>query len=323
MSKSIAIGLTLAVSLGCSTQTAQAQVRERDVTITGPRGRTVERKLESVRTPGGLSREMTIQRPGGTYQRELNVIRPPAHVGGGVRGFGYPPVRDHVFIERDVIVPPPRPFVPGFSVGPSFNLSLGLPLMPPPPPPVYFQPAPVYVPSPTVVYTPPVRYLPGQPLMMAPPATVVVDPVADAIGRLSSFHANSRRDGAYILGRLGDARAAGPLIDRLKNDSSKDVRIAAATALGQIGEPSTAIILERAITYDKKQEVRDAAALALSRMPKVVEESAPSVAAASSRIVTSRPSPREDHHFSRSSGREPLPQAAENVPPPPVPSEPK
>ena len=315
MSKSIAISLILATSFAASIHSAQAQVRERDVTITGPRGNSVQRKFESVRTPGGLTREMTIQRPGGTYQRDLTITRPPGVGGGDGGGWGYggPAVRNNVFIERDVIVPPPRPFLPGLSVGPSFNLSLGLPVAPPPP--VYYAPAPVFLPSPTVVYTPPVRYLPGQP--------VVVDPVADAIGRLSSLHSNSRRDGAYTLGRLGDARAVAPLIDRLKHDSSKDVRIAAATALGQIGEPSTAIILQRAIIYDKKQEVRDAATLALSKMPKVVEHETASVAAAPRRTVMSRPPTGERRPSSNSNSLQPLPEPAENVPPPPVPSEPK
>ena len=313
MSKSITMGLILATSLSASFASAQAQVRERDVTITGPRGNSVHRQFESVRTPGGLTREMTITRPGGTYQRELNVTRPPAVVGGAPRGWGYPPVRNNVFIERDVIVPPPRPFIPGFS---SFNLSLGLPLVAPAPPPptVIYQPAPVVVAQPGAIYSAPVQ-------SVAP--TVVVDPVAEAIGRLSSFHSNSRRDGAYILGRLGDPRAVAPLIDRLKHDKATDVRIAAATALGQIGEPSTAIILERAITYDKKQEVRDAAALALAKMPKVVEHPTPTVAAAPRSTVVSRPRTTVNRSSATSNALQPLPEAAENVPPPPTPSEPK
>ena len=314
MLRSFAAGVTLALSLASLAPSAQAQVRERDVTITGPRGNSIKRQFESVRTPGGLTREMTITRPAGTYHRELNVTRPPSVVGGGPRGWGYPPVRNDVYIERDVIVPPPRPFVPGFS---SFNLSLGLPLLPPPPPPpaVIYQPAPVVVAQPGVVNVPAPSY--------AVSTSVGVDPVAEAIGRLSSFHSNSRRDGAYILGRLGDPRAVAPLIDRLKHDKATDVRIAAATAIGQIGEPSTAIILERAIPYDEKQEVRDAAALALSKMPKVVEHTTTSVAATPPRSIVSRPATAVNRSAASSNTLQPLPEPAENVPPPPTPSEPK
>ena len=103
MLRSFAAGVTLALSLASLAPSAQAQVRERDVTITGPRGNSIKRQFESVRTPGGLTREMTITRPAGTYHRELNVTRPPSVVGGGPRGWGYPPVRNDVYIERDVI----------------------------------------------------------------------------------------------------------------------------------------------------------------------------------------------------------------------------
>ena len=223
MLRSFAAGVTLALSLASLAPSAQAQVRERDVTITGPRGNSIKRQFESVRTPGGLTREMTITRPAGTYHRELNVTRPPSVVGGGPRGWGYPPVRNDVYIERDVIVPPPRPFVPGFS---SFNLSLGLPLLPPPPPPpaVIYQPAPVVVAQPGVVNVPAPSY--------AVSTSVGVDPVAEAIGRLSSHgrpdrgrhrdrpdrraeHRDYPRTGHHLRQKAGSARRrrAGALED--------------------------------------------------------------------------------------------------------------
>jgi hypothetical protein len=90
-----------------------------------------------------------------------------------------------------------------------------------------------------------------------------LDPVALAASKLQSLHSNSRRDGARELGRLGDPRAVPALVHVLKYDSSKDVRIAAATAMGEIGGSEAEVVLERCIIYEKKQDVRDAAAAAL------------------------------------------------------------
>ncbi len=105
------------------------------------------------------------------------------------------------------------------------------------------QPAP-----PVVEYVPPVRYQPQvQPVK-------VVDPVAQEIARFQSNHEGSRVDAAVHLGRIGDARAVMPLVDRLKNDRSRDVRVASATALGQIGDPTASVYLERAVIYDHRQE---------------------------------------------------------------------
>ncbi|MFO0953116.1 MAG: HEAT repeat domain-containing protein [Isosphaeraceae bacterium] len=187
---------------------------------------------------------------------------------------------------------------------------------PPPPQPVYVAPAPVVVgpapvvvapaPPPAVVVNPPVRYI------QAPQQTIVVDPVAQAIGRLSSNHDNSRKEGAVVLGRLGDARAVPALINVLKTDRNKDVRIAAATALGQIGDPRGAIVLERAIVYDKKQEVRDAAAAALASMPRP----APS---ASLEVAPGTPVAQAYPNTNAASGSVPL-EPAEAVPPPPSPA---
>jgi len=90
-----------------------------------------------------------------------------------------------------------------------------------------------------------------------------LDPVVLAAQKLQSYHAASRRDGARELGQLGDPRAIPPLVHVLKNDSSKEVRAAAATSLGEIGGSEAEVVLERCIIYEKKQEVKDAAAAAL------------------------------------------------------------
>jgi HEAT repeat protein len=91
---------------------------------------------------------------------------------------------------------------------------------------------------------------------------------------MQSFHAGSRREGAQTLGRLGDPRGVPPLVDALKHDSSKDVRIASAVALGEIGGHEAEVVLNRCIVYEKKEDVRVAAAGAL-RMLKERETTAP------------------------------------------------
>ena len=242
---------------------ALGQVRERDVTITGPRGRTIERHLESRVGPNGLTRDMTITRPGGTYHREAVISGAPA--------FG-PGPRPPVILERNVYVngggsgiSPLASFGLGAALGTGAGVLLDRTLAPPPP---IYVPAPVYVapvPPPTVIYNPPVAY------QQAPPRqTVVVDPVAQQIARFTSSYAPSRREAAAVLGRLGDARAVPALVERLKLDSDKSVRINAANAIAQIGDPKSAIYLERASIYDKRQDVRDTASAALARMPKEI-----------------------------------------------------
>jgi hypothetical protein len=257
--------------MGAVPSWGQIRERERDVTITGPRGHTIQRSIRSERGPGFIDRQVNIQRPGGSFHSEAAAARiprmpgppagrgfgPPHHWGGG---FG---PRGPVVVERDVVVNRGLGVGPALAIGGGlFGLGLfaGSALASPPPPPVYVAPAP----PPVVVYNAPQPYSAAPP----PPATVVVDPVANAAGRLQSYHANSRREGAYTLGRLRDPRALPPLMDRLKNDYNTDVRVAAATALGEIGDPRGAVALERASVYDKKQVVRDAASQALSRLPR-------------------------------------------------------
>ena len=241
------------IAIGAAT--AGAQEVKRDVKVTGPRGRSVERQIDTIRTPGHVERDIKITRPSGTYERDT-VINRGGGGGGFVRG---PGPGGNVYVERDYIVGPPPPRVV-FGGGPSFGFFLGGPVFPPPPPPIFFAPAPVFVPPPVVVVQPPVRYAPAQ------PQTIVADPVAAAMERLQSSHDHSRRDGALTLGRLGDARAVPPLIDRVNKDWEKEVRVAACWALGEIGDPRAAITLQKAALYDKRKDVRDAANIAYKKL---------------------------------------------------------
>jgi hypothetical protein len=193
-----------------------------------------------------------------------------------------------------------------------------------------------------VVVAPPVAVVPG-PAVVAPPSTVIVnpptavavspgfDPVADAVGRFKSWHENSRVDACVTLGRLRDPRALPALVDRLKNDSSKTVRVAAATAIGEIGDEQAAVVLERATIYEKRQEVRDAAAAALAKMkarpPATAAAAAPTPATAANmpagrvRPPLPTPPPPAPPDVSTTPGLEPLP-SVESVPPDPTPIRP-
>ncbi len=250
---------------------ASGQVVERDVSVTGPRGNTIERHTRTERHGNYVDRQVDIRRPEGTYHRETEVYAPPPRhghpqrpipVGGGAGFVGGGFVGGPRVIERDVIIERPAPAAAFLGIGgPSFGLFLGSP----PPPPIYYGPPPVVfapAPPPVVVYNPPVRYAPPP-----PPATVVVDPVEDAAGRLRSLHSNSRREGAITLGKLGDARGVPPLIDRLQHDHEKEVRMAAAWALAEIGDPRAIVPLETAAQFDKRADVRAVAAKSLARIP--------------------------------------------------------
>jgi len=255
--------LALGLGLGPLSGPARAQVFERDTRITGPRGRSIDRDVQIRRGPGGVERDITIHRPAGTFHQETFIPRP--HGGGGWGPgprFGGPPV--YVGGGGGGIGPWGAGLLGG-ALGAGAGLLVGSALAsPPPPPPVILQ-QPVIVaqpvPPPVVEYVPPVRYQPAP-----PQPTVVVDPVAQEVARFQSHSEGSRRDAAVHLGRMGDSRAVMPLVERLKNDRSHDVRVAAATALGQIGDPTAAIYLERSVIYDKRQDVRDASTAALSRV---------------------------------------------------------
>jgi HEAT repeats len=227
---------------------AQTVQRERETVITGPRGRSVDRRIEVERGPGTYQRQLQIQRPGGTLQRNYTLERVPRVAGGFVPRTG-------TIIQRNVFVSP-RP-----SSSWSFGL-MAAPILTFP----FWPPAP---PLPTVVAGPPIVIAP-RPGMVAPQVPSAqpspLDPVALAAQRLQSHHASSRKEGAQTLGRLGDPRAVPPLVYALKYDSSKDVKMAAATALGNLGGAEAEVVLERCIIYEKKEEVRDAAAVSLDHL---------------------------------------------------------
>ena len=253
---------------------AIGQTVERDTTITGPRGRSINRQVEVQRGPAVIDRSVQIQRPGGTLDRQVQIQRSP----GWRPPMGGPWPRPAWF-PRPVLVGAPAPaFGLGLMAAPMLNFSFGGgggamaggPGLPPPGGPG-----------------------PGGPAGGPPPPP---DQVALMTQRLQSFYSSHRKDAAYTLGRLHDPRAVPSLIHVLKYDSSKDVRIAAAIALGEIGGSDSAVALERCAIYDKKDDVRKAATNALERLnaqaktPTVTSETSPA-AAASRPPVTPMPSP--------------------------------
>jgi len=86
-----------------------------------------------------------------------------------------------------------------------------------------------------------------------------VDPLIAALER-----PDSRSRAAAMLGRLGDRRAVGPLVD-MAFDRDRGVRVTVANALGQIREPTAAAVLLRA-SRDPSYEVRSAALGALDEL---------------------------------------------------------
>ena len=102
-----------------------AQTIERDTTITGPRGNSIERQVEIQRKPGSIDRQVQIKRPGGTFDRQVQVQRSPA--GGPRRGpliagpWPRPP-----WIPRTVVIGQPAPaFGFGLLAAPMLNFSFG------------------------------------------------------------------------------------------------------------------------------------------------------------------------------------------------------
>ena len=349
-------GLVIALGVGGWAGTipspARAQVvRERDTTITGPRGNSVTRDLKSVRGPGFLDRQTTITRPGGSSMTSNTLIRRPGPAPFAGRGFGPGPG----WGPRPGWGPGPR-FFPGPSevivnggggggngllglgIGAAAGTGLGFLLgrATSPQPVVVAQPVPV--PVAPVAAAPPVEYVAPQPYQAAQPGQpnrVVVDPVAMAAQRLSSTHEPSRRDGVVTLGRLRDPRAIPPLVDRLKNDKATEVRVAAATALGDIGDPQAAVYLERSVVYDKKDSVRNAASAALAKLPRPgpdgalvggpagndnVQASAAAVAPGATSAPGLAPLPNSDSY---QPVNVPPVDSGERVPPPPTPYAPR
>src|SRR3954454_15222834 len=90
-------GMVLTLGLVLQGVSARGQVveRERDVKVTGPRGRSIERSIVSERAPGMVDRQVTIQRPGGTFHSNPLVGRAPAMArrGGPPHGGFGPPIR--------------------------------------------------------------------------------------------------------------------------------------------------------------------------------------------------------------------------------------
>lgn len=303
--KRLMVALGLGVGLGVFAPVgALGQVtRERDVTITGPRGNTIQRDFKSTITPGGIDRSTTITRPGGTFSRNVQINRmvPGFRPGPGAWRPGWGPGPGPVFIGGGGGgIGPGASFGLGALAGTAGGLLIGSALAAPRPlpPPMYVAPGPVIVQgAPAVV---------GQPVVAQPMA---VDMVPQEIARLSSVFPGTRREAAGILGRMHDSRAIPALVERLKNDNDKSVRITAAHALADLGDPSAAIYLERSSIYDHKQEVRNASLAALARLPKLVPAPTQDVQTASR-----NPGPG----FSSNVNLEPAPGVT--VPPPPTPA---
>jgi hypothetical protein len=266
-----------------ATATSSAQVAERDVTVTGPRGNSVERKIVTERNGPFIDRQVTIKRPGGTITRNSEVFAPrggygrPYPVG---RGFG------------------PGPFVAfgaPFVAAPAFSLFVGSA-----PPPVAFGPPPVVA--------------AGPPL----PPPLPPDAVAVAVGKFKSLHSNIRREGALTLGHLKDPRGVSPLIDRLEHDMEKEVRMAAAWSLAEIGDPRAVVALETARQFDKRADVRAVAEKSLSRMPRELPPTTVTSHPAASSEVRARTAPAWTPH--RMTTPSSTPAAGNPTPAPPAPS---
>jgi hypothetical protein len=275
---------------------ARGQTVERETTITGPRGRSIQRQVEVQRGPGTIDRSIQIKRPGGTFDRSVQIQRSPGV--GPWRGGGFVPgpvPRPWMFGPRPVIIQPAPAFGFGLMAAPFMNFSFGgggggggmgmgggpgpggLPPGSPPPPP---------------------------------------DQVALMTQRLQNFYPSNRKEAAYTLGQLQDPRAVPALVHALKYDTWKDVRIAAAIALGEIGGSEAAVALERDAVYDHKEEVRKAASTALERLN--------AKAAASSTITNARtgarplpPASSSSPFHSPGTASQPEPAQGELIPPPP------
>jgi hypothetical protein len=289
----------LGVAWWVSAMPLLGQTIERDTTITGPRGNSIERQVEIKRTPGSIDRQVQIKRPGGTFERQVQIHRAPG--GGPRRGpliagpWPRPP-----WIPRTVVIGQAAPaFGFGLLAEPALNFSFGGGGVVP------FGGAGPAVP-------------PGAP--PAPP-----DEVALMTQRLQSFYWNTRKEAAYTLGRLGDPRAVPSLIHVLKYDLHKDVRIAGAIALGEIGGSEAAIALERSSIYDHKEDVRHAAETAIERL-NAKAKAAPPMSSPSGRprVAPQPPNPRVRSPFQGypAAGETPPETPASNPEPPPAQADP-
>lgn len=91
-----------------------------------------------------------------------------------------------------------------------------------------------------------------------------VGPLVEVLLRDRDAHV--RQHAASALGRLGDVRAVDPLIDALLRDRDAHVREHAATSLGQLGDGRAFLPLTKAILSDKDPSVRRHAAEALGEV---------------------------------------------------------
>ncbi len=164
----------------------------------------------------------------------------------------------------------------------------------------------------TVVVTPPASSVivtrPSQPsVIVSQPAPPVVvsrpvpsDNVAEGLKMLNGRSYKTRRDGAMILGRTRTQAAVGPLMDKLRNDKSDEVRKAAAWALAEIGDATALDYLEKTVQFDHSPQVRAAARTAQQRLLNGIAMATPS-------ITSSVPVPVEP---ARTIGSPPLPPPA-------------
>ncbi|HZW34705.1 MAG TPA: HEAT repeat domain-containing protein [Isosphaeraceae bacterium] len=296
-------------SWGGSGGVARGQTFERDTTITGPRGRTIQRQVEIKRGPGTIQRDIQITRPGGTFDRQVQLQRTPVPGRGFIPG---PWPRPPWWGPRPLVIAQPAPaFGLGLMAAPFLNFSFGGgggggfgggPGGPGPGGPG-----------------------PGGGAQAPPPP----DQVALQCQRCQSFSPSARKDAAYTLGRLGDPRAVPSLVHLLKYDNFKDVRVAAAIALGEVGGSDAAVALERASIYDHREDVRKAATAALNRLNAKAKATAaaPPPAAASSPSpsppAAAAPSPfRDSAPAAEGSGVAPeaLPSQQPELTPPPPPT---
>ena len=241
----------LGVVPGRSGHVGRGQTIERDTTITGPRGRSIQRDVEIQRGRGSIDRQVTIKRPGGTFTRDMQIQRSPADGRGPIPG---PWPRPPWLGPRPLVIAQPAPALGfGLMAAPMLNFSfggggggmgcgggggLGGGGMGG-------------------------GGMPGGPGGQAPPPP---DQVALECQRLQALLSGTRKEAAYNLGRMGDPRAVPSLIHVLKYDNFKDVRVASAIALGEIGGSDAAVALERSSIYDHREDVRKAATTALDRL---------------------------------------------------------
>jgi HEAT repeats len=244
-----------------------AQGFERDTKVTGPRGNSITRSITGQRVGPFVDRSVTVTGPrGNSITRNTEVFAPRG--GFAPRGFvGGPAVvvgGAPVIGVGLGIVPPVNMFFGGGGGG-----GVGGPPGPGGPGPMTYYNPPIPYPASTAAHQAAASGTPlPTPPPPPPPGTHVVDPVAENIGKLTSFHGNVRREGSITLGKYGDARAVPTLIDRLQHDNDKDVRMAAAWALAEIGDQRAMVPLETARQFDKRAEVRTVAEKSIARLPR-------------------------------------------------------